>query len=358
MYRAFLSLGTNLGNRQFNLIECVNLIEEKIGHVVQTSSIYESPPWGYQSSNQFLNQVLEINTKLNPQKLLKVLLQIEGSMGRKRKEGNNLYADRLIDIDILFIDNEQINIQHLNVPHPLMHQRNFVLEPLNEIAPDFIHPVFKKSIKELTVKSKDKTKLSIVKSVKYICIEGNIGAGKSTLAMALTEKLNAKYLPEQFEDNDLLALFYKNPKKYSFLLEMSFLIGRYKQLLATKEDSKVIVSDFSFNKCLLFAKINLSPKEFKIFTLYYNKLKNLLPKPNAIIYIKTSFPNLTLNIKRRARTYETKISNAYLKLVENAYSTHFNRKLKGIDVVELQMKEYNNRELIEAVDLIVKKLLN
>ncbi|MCA6435365.1 MAG: 2-amino-4-hydroxy-6-hydroxymethyldihydropteridine diphosphokinase [Bacteroidetes bacterium] len=358
MYRAFLCLGTNLANRQFNLIECANLIEKKLGFIVQKSSIYESPSWGYQSSNRFLNQVLEIKTKLNPQKLLKVLLQLESSMGRKRKEGNAIYADRLIDIDILFIDELKISTQLLNVPHPLLHQRNFVLQPLNEIAPNFVHPVLNKTIKELISKSKDKTKLNILKPIKYICIEGNIGAGKSTLALALTEKLHAGYLPEQFEEDDLLALFYKNPKKYSFLLEMGFLIGRYKQLLAAKDASKIVVSDFSFYKCLWFAKVNLSTKEFKIFKTYYSKLKDLLPKPDCIVYIQTSISNLTKNINKRARPYEKEISTSYLRSIENAYSTNLNNNLKGVDVIKLKWIEYNKEELDEAVESIVKKLMN
>lgn len=358
MYRAFLCLGTNLGNRQFNLIECINLIEKKVGNIVQTSSMCESPSWGYQSSHRFLNQVLEINTKLNPQKLLKALLQLEGNMGRKRKADTGVYADRLIDIDILFIDDLKINSKQLNVPHPLLHQRNFVLQPLSEIAPNFKHPVLKKTIKELTKKSRDKTILKIIKPVKYICVEGNIGAGKSTLAIALTKKLNGNYLPEQFEENDLLALFYKNPKKYSFLLEMGFLIGRYKQLLATKDSSKIIVSDFSFYKCLWFAKVNLSPKEFKIFKSYYIKLKDLLPEPDCIIYVQTSITNLTNNIQKRARSYEKGISSSYLKSIENAYSSNLNEKFKGINLIKLQLKDYNQTELNESVDLIIKKLMN
>lgn len=358
MYRAFLCLGTNLGNRQFNLIECANLIEEKAGNIVQKSSIYESPSWGYQSNNRFLNQVLEITTKLNPQKLLKVVLQLEGRMGRKRKESNSIYTDRLIDIDILFIDNKKIKTSELTVPHPLLHQRNFVLQPLKEIASEFVHPVLKKAIKQLALQSKDKTKLKIIKPLKYICIEGNIGAGKSTLALALTEKLNAMYLPEQFEENDLLALFYSNPKKYSFLLEMGFLIGRYKQLLALKNQSKLIVSDFCFYKCLWFAKVNLTPKEFKIFKTYYSKLINLLPKPDCIVYIQTSLSNLTNNIHKRARDYESGISKAYLNSIEQTYSSNLNKALPGIKIIKLNLKHYNHSELEKSVETIIKKLMN
>lgn len=358
MHKAFLGIGSNLGYRQFNLINCCAEIQKKVGTIVKSSPVYESSAWGYQSSNRFLNQVIEINTKLNPQKLLKTILEIEKIIGRERKQKTLNYIDRPIDIDLLFYDNEIFNTANLSCPHPLLHKRKFVLQPLNDLAPDFLHPLLNKTVRELLKKCSDKGELIKVSSIKYICIEGNIGAGKSTLAKALTTQLNASYLPEQFEESGLLELFYKDPKKYRFLLEMDFLIARYKQLRSLNNTSGIIVSDFSFYKCLWFAKVNLNAAEYRVFSLHYKRLVALLPKPDAIIYLNTSVLNLTNNIKRRGRAYEVAISTNYLKSIHRVYSQNLIQEYDGVKVLQMKLMEYNKTELNNAVETIIKKLMN
>jgi 2-amino-4-hydroxy-6-hydroxymethyldihydropteridine diphosphokinase len=153
----FLGIGTNLGNRKSNLEQAVARIEEYIGPVLISSSIYETEPWGFQAKDKFLNQVLEVETELSPSGLLGRILMIESLSGRTRSQKQ--YTSRLIDIDILFYEDMIFNEESLKIPHPLLHERKFVLVPLCEIAPDLIHPVLKKSAVELLGMCEDNSKV-------------------------------------------------------------------------------------------------------------------------------------------------------------------------------------------------------
>lgn len=145
---AYLALGTNIGNRRRNMITAAALLAERVGDVLALSGFYETEPWGFQSENTFLNAALRLETSLSPLELLKATQQIEAEMGRTQKS-NGTYHDRIIDIDILLYDDLILQTPELTLPHPLMRDRRFVMEPLLEIAPIVVHPVFKKTIVSL-----------------------------------------------------------------------------------------------------------------------------------------------------------------------------------------------------------------
>ena len=153
----FLGIGTNLGNRELNLEQSIARIEEFIGPVLMTSSIYETEPWGFQAEDKFLNLVVKAETKLTPSGLLGRILMIESLMGRVR--GPNRYSSRPIDIDILLYEEMIIDQESLKIPHPLLQERRFVLVPLCEIASEMIHPVLKKSYAELLKICEDKNEV-------------------------------------------------------------------------------------------------------------------------------------------------------------------------------------------------------
>ena len=133
----YLGIGTNLGNRQKNLELAVDLLEKRVGKCRKISSFYKSKPAGFDSENDFLNAVLEIETCLLPFALLHETQKIERELGRTHKSANGIYHDRIIDIDILLYDNEIIDTPELKIPHPHIAERDFVLTPLREIAPLF-----------------------------------------------------------------------------------------------------------------------------------------------------------------------------------------------------------------------------
>ena len=153
----FLGIGTNLGNRESNLEQAVARIEEYIGPVLNSSSIYETAPWGFQSEDEFLNMVVKVETELIPSGLLGRILMIESLLGRVR--GEKRYSSRLIDVDILLYENLIINEASLKIPHPLLQERKFILVPLCEIASEVIHPILKKSVAELLEICEDRSEV-------------------------------------------------------------------------------------------------------------------------------------------------------------------------------------------------------
>lgn len=157
MESVYLLLGTNVGLKVQNLHNAIDEIEKRIGKIKKFSSVYESEAWGFYSENSFLNQVILVETSLNPYNLLEVGKSIERQLGRIDIDG--LYRDRIIDIDILFCGSEIVNDTDLIVPHPQLHLRNFTLVPLMEIAPDLAHPVMNKRIAELYSECPDKSEV-------------------------------------------------------------------------------------------------------------------------------------------------------------------------------------------------------
>ena len=148
MNRIYLALGSNLGNKSGNLLRAASYIAEKIGKISAVSSIYETKPQGFESENDFLNQMVCVETQLSPHNILSITQSIEKTMGRTEKTSRS-YRDRIIDIDLIAYDDLILRTENLQLPHPLFHQRRFVLEPFNEIAPDFVHPVLHKKVSEL-----------------------------------------------------------------------------------------------------------------------------------------------------------------------------------------------------------------
>jgi 2-amino-4-hydroxy-6-hydroxymethyldihydropteridine diphosphokinase len=153
-----MQLGSNLGDRQGYLKQSYDMLADEIGVIIKKSSIYESSPWGVENQVAFLNQVVLLETAVNPFNLLDMILNIEKEMGRVRVEK---WGERIIDIDILFYNNEIIETNSLCIPHPYISKRRFVLAPLKEIGENYIHPILQKTINELLLECLDEEKVSI-----------------------------------------------------------------------------------------------------------------------------------------------------------------------------------------------------
>jgi len=154
MHICYLSLGSNLGNKQVNLELTLEEITKAIGEVLRISSIYETEAWGVVSQDNYFNIIAEVKTPFFPLELISKILAIETRMGRIR---DKKWESRIIDIDIIFYENYVIRTNNLTIPHPFLQKRNFVLEPLNELSPEFIHPRLRKSISKLSLECLDKS---------------------------------------------------------------------------------------------------------------------------------------------------------------------------------------------------------
>lgn len=336
MNKAYLLLGSNIGKRRNYLSRAVKLIEAQTKNKIQNteisakSSIYKTKAWGNKNQNDFLNQAICIETTLDAKELLEKILKIEKKLGRIRSKNQKSkikkWQPRKIDIDILFFNNEIIDNENLSVPHPHLHKRRFALTPLNEIAEDFIHPVFKKTVKELINACPDKLDVKIHKQAPsknkpfFICIEGNIGAGKTTLAKLLANKLNASLLLEKFEKNPHLKKFYKDQKNIQFVknVEHWFANERVKQMSSffKAPKNKIVVSDYHIEKCLVFSKINIGKSGMSSVSEIIN---SDIPKPDVILYLQRNIRELVNNIQKRGRNYEKSIQEIYLKRINREY---------------------------------------
>lgn len=330
--RAYISLGSNSGNRLENLQNAVIRINERAGKVIRVSPVFETPAWGFEG-NDFLNACLIIDTELHPQELLEVLLTTESNLGRIRSDEPG-YQSRSIDLDILFYGEEIIDEPDLKIPHPHLHKRRFILEPLKAIAPDLIHPGLKKSISSLLKDCEDKSslqktegslmsKINNFSNINYVAIEGNIGAGKTTLANMISRDYNGKLLLEQFADNPFLPRFYEDKDRYAFPLEMSFLAERYQQFLNDSNQKDLfksfMVSDYDIYKSLIFARVTLQDEEFKLYRRLFTLMYKDVTKPDIYVYLYQNTERLLENIRKRGRSYEQQIDPGYLSEINRAY---------------------------------------
>ncbi|WP_026451400.1 2-amino-4-hydroxy-6-hydroxymethyldihydropteridine diphosphokinase [Aequorivita capsosiphonis] len=353
-YNVYFSLGSNMGNRFENLQNAINLLFEEVGSILKISALYETPAVGFQG-DPFLNCAVWLQTDLKPSKTLKIILEIEKKLGRKRNNSKN-YTSRPIDIDIIFIDNLIIASEKLTVPHPEMEKRKFVLQPLLDLNSELIHPLSKKNILELLAETNDQSVLHkqskwlsnpmkdyTISQFNYIAIEGNIGAGKTSLVTKIANDFNAKLILERFKDNPFLPKFYEDAARYAFPLEMSFLADRYQQLVddITQFDlfKESVIADYDVNKSLIFAGITLPEEEFALYKKLFQVMHKEVPKPDLYIYLYQNTDRLLENIKKRGRKYEQSIQASYLQKLNTGYlefiKNQHSENMKIIDVSEM-----------------------
>jgi len=355
LYKKYhVSIGSNIGDRLENIQSSLDLIHSRIASLTGISCIYESESIGF-DGDDFYNICASFFSNISPHLVMQQLLEIEKTLGRNRSDETK-YISRIIDIDILLIEDLVIDSEELKVPHPEMCNRRFVMEPLIEIDPNLIHPVSKVSLKEIheafdqnqKIQKKDLVlnnpgNLLSIRNYNYIAIEGNIGSGKTSLSKQISADFNTKLMLERYIDNPFLAKFYENPRDFAFKLEMSFLADRYQQ---TNEDlsqlnffNKNIISDYDIHKSLIFSKINLNSDEFNLYRKLFYSLYKSIVKPDLIIFLNQTIENLKGNIKKRGRDYESSISNEYLTSINKSYSEFFKSRpdlnVKFIDVSEI-----------------------
>ena len=351
MSSVFLILGSNIGNCLETLEKARVLIAERVGAIADLSPIYRAEPWGFSSEDWFYNQAVRCETKLSPEAVLSAILNIETELGRKRTP-ENTYGSRSIDIDILYFDNEIISTETLQIPHKHIQDRRFALMPLCDIAPDFVHPVLKKTSLELLYLCEDDCvvtpylDLSKKPPYPYIAIEGVIGVGKTTLATMLSETFGAKLVLESFDANPCLPKFYENREKYAFPVELSFMAERFQQLqdhlLAPDLFHDMVVSDYITEKSLIFAGNTLSEDVFVLYSKLFHIIFAQLPKPDLLVYLYASPEKLKQNIVKRGRDYEQNIKLDYLAQLQDGYLEH----LKTVQNLPVLIVDVNNLDFV------------
>ncbi len=365
----YLSVGSNLGERKLNLQKAIFLIEEKLGEVVKISSVYNAPAWGFESDD-FLNACLQLATDLAPEALLKKILGIEKKLGRERifKEG---YQSRNIDIDVIYYNDTVLQSENLTVPHPKMQERRFVLRPLADIAPQFYHPELKKDTRNLLQQCRDKSILqkldmklfpnrqALFSNIQFMAIEGNIGAGKTSLATKMSNDFNAKLILERFAENPFLPNFYEDKARYAFPLEMSFLADRYQQFSDDTSQfdlfKSFMISDYDIFKSLIFAKVTLQKQEFELYRKIFNFMYKEIKKPRIYVYLYQTTDRLLEQIKKRGREYEQSIDSQYLEKINRGYldflKTYPKENQLVIDVSELDFisNEPDYKQVLDTI---------
>ncbi|WP_417886443.1 2-amino-4-hydroxy-6-hydroxymethyldihydropteridine diphosphokinase [Zunongwangia sp.] len=359
--KVHIALGSNEGERFKILQNAVTRIFEEIGEILEISSVYETPAWGF-SGNTFLNACISISTRFSAEEVLRKLLAIEADFGRKRDNSGN-YQNRPLDLDVLLFENEVLQTTSLILPHPQIQNRRFVLQPLSDIAANEMHPVLKKKIQQLLLEVADASEVSKIdkklqtpkmnykfNNCNYIAVEGNIGAGKTSFSTMVSQDFNAKLILERFKDNPFLPKFYEDQERYAFSLEMSFLADRYQQLsddLAQYDLFKdFVISDYDVFKSLIFAKITLAEDEYSLYQKLFHLMYKELVKPDLYIYLYQNTDRLLQNIRKRGREYEQNIQPEYLININKSYlsfiKSQTNMKVQIIDISELDF--VNNRQ--------------
>jgi len=373
-HQVIVSLGSNQGNRFETIQACIDLIHSEVATVVKVSKIYETPAWGFESE-PFYNAAILIHTTKSAQKILNQVLRVEKKLGRIRTKDSG-YQARIIDVDIIAFDEEIISTENLQVPHPLMQNRKFVLQPMMDLGLNWEHPILKKSVSQLLLQTEDISEIKAVHSIispieklqlqqfNYIAIEGNIGAGKTTLSTKLSEDCNAKLVLERFADNPFLPKFYKDQSRYAFPLEMSFLADRYQQLsddLAQFDLFKdFVVADYHIFKSLIFAKVTLQEDEFRLYKTMFDIIHKEMPKPDLYVYLYQNTERLLENIKKRGRSYEQEIPADYLEKINQGYldyiKTQTDLNVLIIDVSDLDFVK-KQEDYVFLLNEINKKIV-
>lgn len=368
-----ISLGSNQGNRFENIQNAITLIHKNIGTVIRVSQLYETPSWGFES-DAFYNCALLFHTYFSAETVLNKIFSIEKDLGRIRTSTEG-YQARTIDIDIISFNETVIATPELQVPHPQMEHRLFVLRPVSDLRLDWTHPVLKKSISELIAVTSDKSSCTVVRSIpaplenfelhhfNYIAIEGNIGAGKTTLATKISEDFNAKLILEGFADNPFLPKFYKDQARYAFPLEMSFLADRYLQLSDDLSQFDLfkdfIVADYHIFKSLIFAKVTLGEDEFRLYKTMFDIIYKEMPKPGLYVYLYQNTPRLLENIRKRGRSYEQEIPAEYLDKINRGYLDYI-KSQSNLNVLIIDVSDYdfveNQEDYLRILDQISAKM--
>ncbi|MFH1371675.1 MAG: 2-amino-4-hydroxy-6-hydroxymethyldihydropteridine diphosphokinase [Planctomycetota bacterium] len=315
---AYIGLGSNLGDRKTFIDKALHKLRETTNiAVARVSAIIETKPLGDSEQPAYLNCVAEIETELSTEQLHQQLVRIENTLGRERKEK---WAPRTIDLDLLLFGDEVINSNTLIVPHPQMHLRSFVLDGLRELNPKLLHPILGETVDVLASRLNGCDYVPPTDKPQLISIAGNIGAGKTTLAKKLAAVLACAAVFERYDTNPFLPKVYAGYKDLALDSQLYFLASRVEQLSPAMFDKgRPAVTDYVFQKELIYAKLLLSDEQFELYLRIYEQLSPAVVAPAVLLYLADS-PEVCLErIHRRNRPYEQQIRMSFLQAIDAGY---------------------------------------
>jgi 2-amino-4-hydroxy-6-hydroxymethyldihydropteridine diphosphokinase len=309
---SYIGLGSNQGDRVGMIQSALDVISQTAGlRVLRTSSVIETRALSLDPQPDFLNAVAQIETGLSAVELLRQLQSIENQLDRVRKEK---WGPRTIDLDVLLYGDCVIEQSRLSIPHKQLHLRSFVLSGLCELYPDGLHPGMKVNFAQL-YKRLNNCDFTIDNShPQLISIAGPIGVGKTTLAGGLSKYISCQGIFEEYDKNPYLPKVYAGQKELALDSELFFLSSSASQL---SKDSlaagRIYVSDYVFDKALMYAQCWLEPDALKKYEAVYDQQRQKVASPVLIIAIEDSTEHCMERIHRRNRRYEQGIETGFLK---------------------------------------------
>lgn len=319
---AYIGLGGNLGDRKSFIERALELLSETESiRLRRVSEIIETEALSTDEQPSYLNAVAELQTVLGPEALYTVLADIEAALGRVRR---GKWSPRTIDLDLLLFGSQSIKTPNLTVPHPQMHLRSFVLKGLCQLDGSLIHPVLKVSVSELAGRLGGLDFAIDPESPQLISIAGNIGVGKTTLAKKLVKHLGCEVLFEPYDTNPFLPEVYAGKSELALDSQLYFLTARVRQLSPdTLSLGRLWVSDYVFDKELIYAKRLLDARQFALYEEIYPPFAEKVAPPVLVIYMRDTAQNCLEHIHNRNRPYEQRIDLQFLENLTADYDRLF-----------------------------------
>ncbi len=350
---AYIGLGSNLGDREKSIREALRILGGNGSvEVARISDLKETQPLGKMPQPTYLNGVAEVRTALKPAELLVKLKSVEAALGRRP---NSSWEPRPVDLDLLLFDDQVLDGPGLTVPHSQMHLRSFVLDGLCQLDPQFVHPVLKESIGELSRRLGGGDFFLDPQTPRLINVSGVIGVGKTTLAKKLAEILPATVLFEPYDTNPFLAQVYAGKAELALDSQLYFLVHRAEQLSPENlPRDRVFVTDYVFQKELIYARRLLDGDQLKLYESIYPPFAKKAATPSVAIYLEDSPANCLKRIHSRNRPYEQRMELGFLEALDADYKRLF-ADWKACPVIRISASRLTGYSE-EAVNHVVRQV--
>ncbi len=336
---AYIGLGGNVGQREVTLRKAIAMLDACDGvRVARVSNLVETAPLGPQDQPAYLNAAACVETSLEAEALLERLQAIEISLGRKRTVR---WGPRTIDLDLLLYGDAIMCSGDLVVPHPHMHLRSFVLEPMCRIAQDVVHPVLKRTIRELAERLAGGSFDLSGERPQLISVAGIIGVGKTTLAQGLAEALDCEMIAEAYDTNPYMADVYAGKKELALDSQLYFLRSRVKQLhRGALEPGRAFVTDYVFDKEMIYARRTLDAAQLAAYLQEHDAVVEQVTSPVLVLYMHDTPASCLKRIGLRNRPYEKGLDLAALEGFAGDYARLFDEWHKS-PVIRLDVGTFN-----------------